>query len=183
MALSAGKHVEKLAGCNVYPELIIDQGSAKEELDKVARYDNHTRIYHFPERMYWADEEELAFDLLFDGYHLGLQNMDIFFNNYFDQIGMACNCHHDFGYFCVFEFGKGVEIRDFEFDHIHAIHEQGDMIWDHDHRTQLPEMLRVPTFYAGPLAACPQDNHEGGCAEIDDTEYFPEFLSNWETNT
>ena len=141
LALSAGKHVEELAGCNVYPEMIIDQGSAKEELDKFAKYDNHTRVYHFPERMYWTDEEELVFDLFFDGYHLGMQNNDIFFNNYYDQIGMACNCHHDFGYFCVFEFGKGVEIRDFEYDHVHSIHEQGDMIWDHEHRTQLPEML------------------------------------------
>ena len=63
----------------------------------------------YPERFGWANTEEAVFDWLVDDRHKNHRYRHQLFGSDFNQIGIACNCHVNFGEFCIVELGLDVQ--------------------------------------------------------------------------
>ena len=72
-------------------------------------FTRHTWVYLYQERMVWKDINEMVFDLFFDEQS---NDKEVFMYNLmsdlYDSIGVACDCHADFGKYCIIEFAKEI---------------------------------------------------------------------------
>jgi hypothetical protein len=69
LAVAAGRHLQKLDGCSVYPHYIIDDGLAYAEISEIATFDKHARHFLFPNRAPWEDTNEMIWDAITDFQH------------------------------------------------------------------------------------------------------------------
>ena len=59
--------------------------------------------------MIWNDTNELVFDLFFDEQSPGKEIFyKVLLSDLYDSVGVACDCHMDFGKYCVIEFAKEI---------------------------------------------------------------------------
>ena len=72
--------------------------------------------------MQWSNVTEMVFDLFLDEQSVGKEVYYNLMSDRFDSIGLACNCHTEFGYFCVIELGRGIQpkksVRVNSFDYV-----------------------------------------------------------------
>ena len=54
--------------------------------------------------MKWADAKELAFDMFLGNYFRDNSAQQVWYEAY-DQIGVACDCHPKYEYYCVVDLG------------------------------------------------------------------------------
>ena len=80
-------------------------------------FEDHVRVVYYPERFKWKHEKEAVFDWLVDDNHNNYRFRHYLLENHFNQIGMACNCHINYGEFCVVELGLDVEPKIPEHEH------------------------------------------------------------------
>jgi hypothetical protein len=101
--------MSQIDGCAVYPHQLYDDGNEHEFLKTVATFKNHHRMYFVPQRHRWSSVSEQVFDMLVDDESYNHENRIELLNNQWTQIGIACNCHNDFGEICVIDLGIGVQ--------------------------------------------------------------------------
>jgi len=59
--------------------------------------------------MVWKDHNEMVFDLFFDEQSVRKEIFHkILMSDQYDSFGLACDCHQEFGRFCVLEFAKEI---------------------------------------------------------------------------
>jgi len=108
LALAASRYLEDMSGCALNPDYISFSGSTSKYIDKLATYSDHDRIAFVMERNAWETPAELIFDLaLADNYASFRINKNLV-SNWFNEIGIACNCHPIYEMICIFEFGTNV---------------------------------------------------------------------------
>jgi len=62
----------------------------------------------YPERFNWENEKEAVWDWILDENHPDNEWRNYLLGDYFDSVGIACNCHIRFGEVCVVELGRHV---------------------------------------------------------------------------
>ena len=109
LGLSASNYIEYMSGCNVYQPTAYYDEDLEEYLEDLADYDDHFRVVVYPERFDWTHPEEAVFDWLQDDPNYRHRNSRYMLADWFDSIGIACNCHTHFGEQCVIELARNLK--------------------------------------------------------------------------
>ena len=123
-----------MRGCAVDPYRVINDGTLDQYLSEIATFEDHQRYFFYPERNEWETPEDFILDMIIGDTFTSFQSINHLFDNQFDQIGLACDCHPTFKMMCVLEVGRGVkrahefypdgkfkplpELEEFDIDHV-----------------------------------------------------------------
>lgn len=105
LTISAQYYLDELEGCAVDPYRIIEDGSLDQHLLEFATFDDHQRFIFYAERNEWETPEDFVLDMILGDHFTSWQSVISLFDNQFDQIGLACDCHPTFEKICVLEVG------------------------------------------------------------------------------
>lgn len=110
LALSAGRFVECNQGCSNNFAWSPDTVNLDHNLiSELATFTDHHQYFVYPERMAWQDPKEMIFEFMTTQLYRSMERDDwTGFENQADSIGMACDCHPTYGYFCVIELAKDI---------------------------------------------------------------------------
>jgi hypothetical protein len=117
LSLSAQDYLTELEGCSMFQPQILNDDNPHDNLDYFATYDDHIRGVFYPERFAWNSPKEAIFDWIVDDTHTDHTWRHHLTENHFDSVGIACNCHVNFGEVCVVELGLHVERKFEEHEH------------------------------------------------------------------
>ena len=109
LTISAQSFLTDMKGCAVDPLRIVNDGNEDDYLSEIATFDDHKRFFITSERHEWETPEDFVIDLILADHYISWQLVDAIFDNEFDQIGLACDCHPTFKKICILEVGKNVE--------------------------------------------------------------------------
>ena len=104
LAVSASRRIKHLQGCGVEAGLVYDTDGENDFFKEIATAENHVSFGFYPHHMRWSDARELAFDMFLGDYFRDNSAQQVWYQ-FFDQIGMACDCHPKYDYYCVVDFG------------------------------------------------------------------------------
>ena len=107
--MSAQRFIHDLQGCAVDPYRVINDGPLDQYLSEVATFEDHQRFIFYAERNVWETPEDFVLDLILGDHFTSWQSVVSLFDNQFDSIGLACDCHPTFEKVCVLEIGRGVK--------------------------------------------------------------------------
>ena len=73
-----------------------DEPSMHEDINKIAKYEDHYWMIIYPESIPWGNDEETIMSWIMDDVHLNLRNGWYLLSNRFTDIGIACDYHGAF---------------------------------------------------------------------------------------
>lgn len=118
LALSAQKYLQAMDGCDQYWRQIVYDESPLRYITELTSYiGDHKRWVFYPEKFNWSNEKETVWDWITDSQSPDWMNYLL--GTHFDSVGIACNCHKNFGEVCVVELGRNV-VPDYSLEHEHV---------------------------------------------------------------
>ena len=108
LALSASRAVNRHDGCSVLDETLADSTRQDFYISDLATYDDHVRLYLYGERVSWDSLEQAVWDILLDDEHYYFRNARYLLSDWFDTIGIATDCHKEFGMYAVIELARNL---------------------------------------------------------------------------
>ncbi len=168
LAVSAGRYLQWLDGCQIHPLYIIKDGHEQDFLKKIANFDQHARHYMIPNRMRWSSLEEQVFDFIDDSQH-EINKRSNLFNPEFTQIGVACNCHDIYGEICIVELGANVVGKEHLETITHDVYRYGVEL-EHSHANE-NDTMPIPEFLPKGSPNCARGRTDTICGEVENTDY------------
>lgn len=139
---------------------------------QIASFQKHQMVVIYPERMNWVDPREMIWDLVADDDSWQRFLMDIYTNDEYDSIGIACNCHPTFGQFCVLEFGN--EVTPLTTRTSQSQESPDFNLHNFDQRMTTDGNFDLLEFRLPNDPHCPRDRTDGFCGEVDNDFTTPQ---------
>ena len=108
LALSASNAVNRHDGCNVIDETMASSTPQDLYISDLATYDDHVRVFMYGEYSAWDNHKDAFWDIMIDDSHYNFRNARFLLSDWYDSIGLACDCHKDFGMFCVADLARNL---------------------------------------------------------------------------